>query len=360
MLTSYLRKNSVHGKRSLGRPHSSKESSPVVWKQMLHQKGPPRTSEDTVVKAQAQTSVITILRTPFLGRTWRQKCFLLFGNAFLSLTLAPMAASLLTSPTPPTHCPPLPAWCPAPNPKEILSWKEGWAKEEGTETLGPTLEDLPQLSACEQPLISSGHASTSFLPIPVLLSLPRESSSFCLLDQIRLNNVTKGLDTKEATVSKTPMRNICKPFLCRNVIIHVGYVYSTAQPQCQIFCDLKAIFVGLLWLPNCPYKIVAVGKSTWVPENLLITHLPPNQLSLLYGWLAWKIPWTEEPGRLQSLVSLRGGDNWETSFSLFTFMHWRRKWQPTPVFLLGESQGQRSLVGCRLWGRTESDTTEVT
>ena len=44
----------------------------------------------------------------------------------------------------------------------------------------------------------------------------------------------------------------------------------------------------------------------------------------------------------------------------FTFMHWRRKWQPTPVFLPGESQGQGSLVGCRLWGRTESDMTEVT
>ena len=44
----------------------------------------------------------------------------------------------------------------------------------------------------------------------------------------------------------------------------------------------------------------------------------------------------------------------------FTFMHWRRKWQPTPVFLPGESQGRGSLVGCCLWGRTESDTTEVT
>ena len=41
-------------------------------------------------------------------------------------------------------------------------------------------------------------------------------------------------------------------------------------------------------------------------------------------------------------------------------MHWRRKWQPTPVFLPGESQGQGSLMGCRLWGRTESDTTEAT
>ena len=44
----------------------------------------------------------------------------------------------------------------------------------------------------------------------------------------------------------------------------------------------------------------------------------------------------------------------------FTFMHWRRKWQPTPVFLPGESQGWGSLLGCRLWGRTESDTTEAT
>ena len=68
--------------------------------------------------------------------------------------------------------------------------------------------------------------------------------------------------------------------------------------------------------------------------------------------LAWKIPWMEEPGGLQSMGSLRVGPNWATSLSLFTFMHWRRKWQPTPVFLPGEPQGWRSLVGCRLWGRT--------
>ena len=43
----------------------------------------------------------------------------------------------------------------------------------------------------------------------------------------------------------------------------------------------------------------------------------------------------------------------------FTFMHWRRKWQPTPVFLPGESQGRGSLVGCHLWGHTDSDMTEV-
>ena len=51
-------------------------------------------------------------------------------------------------------------------------------------------------------------------------------------------------------------------------------------------------------------------------------------------------PWTEEPGGLQSMGSLRVGHDWVTSLSLFTFMHWRRKWQPTPVFLPGETRGQ--------------------
>ena len=83
--------------------------------------------------------------------------------------------------------------------------------------------------------------------------------------------------------------------------------------------------------------------------------MPPHSSTF-----AWKIPWTEKPGRLQSMGSLRVGHDWATSLSLFTFMHWRRKWQPTPVFLPGESQGRGSLVGCRLWGRTASDTTEMT
>ena len=75
-----------------------------------------------------------------------------------------------------------------------------------------------------------------------------------------------------------------------------------------------------------------------IGEKALATHS---------STLAWRIPWPEEPGGLQSM-------------GLLTFMDWRRKWQPTPVFLPGESQGQGSLVGCRLWGRTESDTTEAT
>ena len=67
--------------------------------------------------------------------------------------------------------------------------------------------------------------------------------------------------------------------------------------------------------------------------------------------LAWKIlrTWTEEPSRLQSMESRRVGHNRATSLSLLTFMHWREKWQPTPVFLPGESQGQQRLVGCHIW-----------
>ena len=74
---------------------------------------------------------------------------------------------------------------------------------------------------------------------------------------------------------------------------------------------------------------------------------------------AWKIPWMEEPGWLQSMGLLSRTQLSDFTFT-FHFMHWRRKWQPTPVFLPGEYQGWGSLVGCHLWGRTDSDTTEAT
>ena len=102
------------------------------------------------------------------------------------------------------------------------------------------------------------------------------------------------------------------------------------------------------------------GKPRYGGIWALIVYVVEKAMAPHSSTLAWKIPWTEEPGRLQSMGSLRVGHDWATSLSLFTFLHWRRKWQPTPVFLPGESQGRGSLVGCRLWGRTESDTTEVT
>ena len=89
------------------------------------------------------------------------------------------------------------------------------------------------------------------------------------------------------------------------------------------------------------FKKIRDTKGTF-PENAMAPHS---------STLAWKIPWMEEPGGPQSMGSLRVGQDSATSLSLFTFLHWRKQWQPTPVFLPGESQGRESLVGCRLWGR---------
>ena len=107
-----------------------------------------------------------------------------------------------------------------------------------------------------------------------------------------------------------------------------------------------------LFLPSIfPSIRVFSDESVLHTEKAMTTHS---------STLAWKIPWMEESGRLQSMGLRRVRHDCATSLSLFTFMCWRRRWQPIPVFLPGESQGQGSLVGCRLWGRTESDTTEAT
>ena len=74
--------------------------------------------------------------------------------------------------------------------------------------------------------------------------------------------------------------------------------------------------------------------------------------------LAWKIPRTEEPGRLQSMGSLRVGHNRATSLSVFTFMHWRRKWQLILVFSPGKPHEQRNLVGYNPWGYKWSGMTQ--
>ena len=108
-----------------------------------------------------------------------------------------------------------------------------------------------------------------------------------------------------------------------------------------------------------PYK----QSLHWIKQRFLLTWCLiylEKAMATHSSTLAWKIPRSEEPGRLRSMGSLRVGHDWATSFSIFTFMRWRRKWQPTPVFLPGESQGWGSLVGCCLWGCTDLDTTDAT
>ena len=127
-------------------------------------------------------------------------------------------------------------------------------------------------------------------------------------------------------------------------LIKVGPVGSCMYYCCRL---ISAAQLGLYLLFGSGFS----HESKCETEKAMTLHS---------STLAWKIPWMEEPGRLQSMGSLRVGHDWVTSLSLFTFLHGRRKRQPTPVFLPGESQGRGSLVGCRLWGRTETDTTEAT
>ena len=156
------------------------------------------------------------------------------------------------------------------------------------------------------------------------------------------------------------------------------------RPECQLtnfwwYTDWFICIVLLMPLgrhsgPTCILILRLHGscEATWLTRRLLGKHRVRAKNSR-YFWgqlylekataphsstLAWKIPWAEKPGR--SMGSRRVGYDWATSLSLFTFLHWRRQWQPTPVFLPGESQGQGSLVGCHLLGYTKLDTTDVT
>ena len=150
-------------------------------------------------------------------------------------------------------------------------------------------------------------------------------------------------------VSKKPDQHIQSVWpwhLGRDLIIEGGSALVSQEGRYLIF-----IFNMDILVITTPISLTIKADVQYISEKAMAPHS---------STLAWKIPWTEEPGRLQSMGSLRVEHNWATSLSLFTFMHWRRKWQPTPMFLPGESQGRGSLMGCRLWGRTESDTTEVT
>ena len=124
--------------------------------------------------------------------------------------------------------------------------------------------------------------------------------------------------------SQTKWRHI---YLTVNSVV----VYHTKSPNSQI--PTKPIQQFCRYLPGLTEKAMATHSSS----------------------LAWKIPRTEEPGGLQSTGSRRVRHHWATSLSLFTFMHWRRKWQPNPVFLPGEPQDGGAWWAA-VYGVTQSRT----
>ena len=141
----------------------------------------------------------------------------------------------------------------------------------------------------------------------------------------------------------------------------------------NIVCETFISYSSVCCLHGAGFPLVLILFFRWrvvglqccvsfryIAEWMSYTYILEKEMATQSSVLAWRIPGTGEPGGLLSMGSHRVGHDWTNSLSLFTFMHWRRKWQPSPVFLPGESQGWGSLVGCRLWGRTESDMTEAT
>ena len=128
--------------------------------------------------------------------------------------------------------------------------------------------------------------------------------------------------------------------------------------------EQKALSSSILVLVTGPRNYQEAGKHPFLCQRCVISlmEIVPSEKAMATHFhpLAWKNPRTERPGRLQSMGLLRVEHYWVNSLSLFTFLNWRKKWQPTPVFLPGESQGRWSLVGSCLWGCTELDMTEVT
>ena len=155
------------------------------------------------------------------------------------------------------------------------------------------------------------------------------------------------------------------------------FFFSAAPGMCDLSCLTRGWTkppVTEAWSLNhwttreVPQPLQLIGKDTPLcggfkqPKSRCSTLRASAEKAMAphSSTLAWQIPWTEEPSGLQFMGSLRVRHDWATSLSLFTLMHWRRKWQPTPEFLPGESQGWGNLMGCHLWGCTESDTTEAT
>ena len=103
------------------------------------------------------------------------------------------------------------------------------------------------------------------------------------------------------------------------------------------------------YILSSSFQICLIFRITWADQNT--DSLPPSfpEANHLRTNLRWFF-WSDTLGTM-NLPPLH---DWATSLSLFTFMHWRRKWQPTPVFLPGESQGQESLVGCPLWAQSRT------
>jgi len=141
------------------------------------------------------------------------------------------------------------------------------------------------------------------------------------------------------------------PYLTTGKTIALTRRTFVGQVMCLLFNALSMFVIAFLPRSKCLLILWLQSPSAVIfePKRIKSASVSPSIYHEVMGLvekamaphsstLAWKIPWTEEPGGLQSMRSWRVRHDWATSFSLSTFILWRRKWQPTPVFLPGESQ----------------------
>ena len=129
----------------------------------------------------------------------------------------------------------------------------------------------------------------------------------------------------------------CDFILCFNVVYPIDWVadiesslHSCNKSRWVLLCTiLFSILLNSVLLVFCwGFLYIYIHQRYW-PVILLFfcsVFISEKEMTTHSSTLAWTIPWTEEPGRLQSMGSLRVGHDWTTSLSLFTFTHWRRKW----------------------------------
>ena len=204
-------------------------------------------------------------------------------------------------------------------------------------------------------------ASAPILPVNIQYWFPLGFTSLILLSK-RLSRVFSSTTVQKCRFfgARWGYKNFCISRVTETLL----YLVTAAQ---VLNWTTSALLASAVWAVR-----TTPGRESDLQKCLKWDQITEKAMAPNSSTLAWKIPRTEEPAGLQSMGSLRVGHDRATSLSLFTFtfhfhllslftcMPRRRKWQPTPVFLPGESQGRGSLVGCHLWGRTESDTTEAT
>ena len=193
------------------------------------------------------------------------------------------------------------------------------------------------------------------------------------------------------------------------------YLTSLSLISRSVFVLLqRALFHSLLWLSRIPLSthssVLAWGTPSWwaavygvaqsrTQLKLCLCYCKEHYFILFYDWVGFHCqptpvfsPGEPHPGGLPSMGSHRVGHNWSNLAAAAGFhcmgfpggtsgkeptcqcrrqkgcgfnpwvrkIPWKRAWQHTPAFLLGESHGQRSLMSCSPWDRKESDTTEAT